>query len=37
VLIQKTMLDMQKMIAGVTPQMQKIQQNFIAEMSAASK
>jgi len=37
VLMQKTMLDIQKMISVVTPQMQKIQENFIAEMKAASK
>ena len=37
VLMQKTMLDMQKMISGVTPQMQKIQENFIAEMKAAER
>ena len=36
-LMQKTMLEVQKMISGATPQMQKIQQEFIAEMTAASK
>lgn len=37
VLMQKTMVDMQKIIVGITPQMQKIQENFVAEISAASK
>jgi hypothetical protein len=37
VLMQKTMLDMQKTIAGITPKMKQIQENFAAEMSAASK
>jgi hypothetical protein len=36
-LMQRTMVDMQKMIARLTPQMQKIQENFVAEMSEASK
>jgi len=37
VLTQKTMLEIQKIISGITPQMQKIQKDFIAEMKAASK
>lgn len=37
VLTQKTMLEIQKIISGVTPQMQKIQKDFLAEMKAASK
>jgi hypothetical protein len=37
VLMQRTMVDMQKMIVGITPQMLKIQENFVAEMSAASE
>ena len=36
VLVQKTMLEVQKTISGVTPQMQKIQGDFVAEMQAAS-
>jgi hypothetical protein len=35
--MQRTMVDMQKMIVGITPQMLKIQENFVAEMSAASE
>ncbi len=37
VLMQKTMVDMQKMIVEITPQMQTIQENFVAEISAANK
>ncbi len=37
VLMQKTMLEIQKMVAEATPQMQKIQEQFVAEMKAASK
>jgi hypothetical protein len=37
VLMQKTMLDMQKIIAGITPQMKQIQENFAAEMAAPGK
>ncbi|MEQ1742599.1 MAG: DUF2059 domain-containing protein [Candidatus Nitrotoga sp.] len=36
-LMQKTMLEIQMMLSGATPQMQKIQQDFIAEIMAASK
>lgn len=36
-LMQKTMLEVQKMISGATPQMQKIQEQFIVEINAASK
>lgn len=36
-LMQRTMVDVQKMIVGITPQMKKIQEDFVAEMSAASK
>jgi len=35
VLLQNTMGEMQKMIAGVMPQMQKIQQDLVAELKAA--
>jgi hypothetical protein len=37
VLAQKTMLEVQKMVSGVSPQMQKIQEQFVAEMTSASK
>jgi len=37
VLMQKTMLEVQKMLGGVTPQMQKIQEQFVAEIKTASK
>jgi hypothetical protein len=37
VLMQRTMVDVQKMIVGITPQMKKIQEDFVAEISAASK
>jgi hypothetical protein len=37
VLMQKSMMEMQKRIGEVTPQMQKIQENFVSEMSQASK
>ncbi len=37
VLMQKTMLEVQKMLSEATPQMQKIEADFIAEMKAASK
>jgi hypothetical protein len=36
-LMQKTMLEVQKMLSGVTPQLQKIQQDFITEIRTASK
>ena len=36
-LMQRTMLEIQKMSSGLAPQMQKIQQDFVAEMTAASK
>lgn len=36
-LMQKTMLEVQKMISVATPQMQKIQDQFVAEMNAAGK
>lgn len=36
-LTQKTMLEIQKMSSGLAPQMQKIQQDFVVEMMAASK
>lgn len=36
-LMQQTMLEMQKMTAGMMPKMQSVQEQFIAEMSAASK
>lgn len=34
---QKTMVEVQKIISGMTPQMQKIQEEFKTEMKAASK
>ena len=37
VLMQKTMLEVQKMLSEATPQMQKVEADFIAEMKAASK
>ena len=37
VLMQQTMLEMQKMTTGLIPQMQQIQQDFLAEMQAAGK
>ena len=37
VLMQQTMLEVQKLISGTIPQMQKIQEEFAAEMSAAGK
>ncbi|MDO8890960.1 MAG: DUF2059 domain-containing protein [Sulfurimicrobium sp.] len=37
VLMQKTMVEFQKQTSGMAPQMQKIQQDFVAEMAAASK
>jgi hypothetical protein len=37
VLMQKTMQDMQKIIVGIAPKMKQIQENFAAEISAASK
>jgi hypothetical protein len=37
VLTQKTMLEIQAISSGLAPQMQKIQQDFIAELTAASK
>jgi hypothetical protein len=36
-LMQKTMLSTQEAIAGVAPQMKRVQEAFVAEMSAASK
>jgi hypothetical protein len=36
VMMQKTMLELQKMMSGMAPQMQKIQQDFVAELKAAS-
>lgn len=36
-LMQKTMLEVQKMMSGLMPQMQKIDQDFIDDMKAASK
>jgi uncharacterized protein len=36
-LMQKTMQEVQKTVAGLSPQMQKIQQDFVAEMTAAGK
>ena len=37
ILMQKTMMETQKMVSGAAPKMQKIQQDFLAEMNAASK
>lgn len=37
VLMQQTMLEIQKMASGVTPKMQKIQEQFAAEMASAGK
>ena len=37
VLMQKTMLEVQKMVSGMTPKMQKIEEEFVAEMKSASK
>lgn len=37
VLMQKAMLDARRVVAEMTPQLQKIQKTFVAEMSAASK
>ena len=37
VLMQKTILEVQTMMSGLDPQMEKIQQTFAAEMAAASK
>ncbi|MDR2506703.1 MAG: DUF2059 domain-containing protein [Candidatus Accumulibacter sp.] len=37
VLMQKTMLEVQKMFSDVSPKMQKIQEQFAAEMASASK
>ncbi len=37
VLMQKTMENMQKMTERITPEMQKIQESFVAEMSVADK
>jgi uncharacterized protein len=37
VLMRKTMLEIQKMTSGLTPKMQQIQEDFVAEMTAASK
>jgi hypothetical protein len=36
VMMQKTMLELQKMMSGMAPQMQKIEQDFVAELKAAS-
>ncbi|HVK57124.1 MAG TPA: DUF2059 domain-containing protein [Burkholderiales bacterium] len=35
-LMQKTMVEVQKMVSGMAPQMQRIQEDFIAEMKVAS-
>jgi hypothetical protein len=37
VLMRKSMLEMQRMTAGLTPEMQKIQHDFVADMAAAQK
>lgn len=37
VLAQKTMLEIQSISSGLAPQMKKIQQDFISELTAASK
>lgn len=37
VLMQKTMLEVQKMVSGAAPQMQKIQEQFVTEIKAANK
>lgn len=36
-LMQKVLMEVQKMSAGLSSQMQKIQQDFVAEMKAAEK
>ncbi len=36
-LMQNTLLEVQKMVSGLNPQMQKIQQDFVTEMAAAGK
>lgn len=36
-LMQKTMVEVQKITAGMSPKMQKVQEQFAAEMSAANK
>lgn len=36
-LMQKTMFEVQKITAGMAPKMQKVQEQFAAEMSAANK
>jgi hypothetical protein len=35
VLMQQTMLEVQKMTSGMTPKMEKVQEQFAAEMAAA--
>ncbi len=37
VLMQQTMLEVQKMTSGMTPKMEKVQEQFAAEMAAARK
>lgn len=37
VLMQQTMLEVQKMFSGMTPKMQKVQEQFAVEMVSASK
>lgn len=37
VLMQKSMIEMQKRMGGIVPQIQKIQENFVAEIAATSK
>lgn len=34
-LTQNTMIEIQKLLSGITPQIQKIQEDFIAEMKVA--
>jgi len=36
-LMQKTMLEVQRMVADITPQMQQIMRDFLADMKAAGK
>ena len=35
--MQKTMLEVQRMVADITPQMQQIMRDFLADMKAAGK
>jgi len=37
VLMQKTMIEMQKMLSGMAPRIQKIQEEFVADIKAAAK